>query len=309
MNSGTKMIMILVVTVILLLLVFTFTFQVDGTRDLCVVTQFGEIHRIVDGEKDPGLGFKWLYPIQRLYRYDFRDHVLKTSLDQISIAESYSLTAKVSCTWKIDKEKPENVKKFHRSKASGESIEAIVEKIRSQLASDMQAVMGRRPMSELVNNDPGKMKIKEIEQEIKSKLNNSVSRDFGIKITSLGIHSLGLPEKTSKNVTDAMIEDQKRKASRYESEGEAEATAIKSRANAARTKILELAGKEAAKIRAKGIEESAKSYLSFQKDPEFALFLRELDALRNTLKKRVVFFLDANGLPVLKRFHGKSDGR
>ncbi len=296
MNYGKKMMMVLVAAVLLLLLVYTCTFTVDGTRDLCVVTTFDSISRVIDGADDPGLKFKWLYPVQRLYRYDFREQVLETSLDQLTIAEEYNITAKVFCTWKI-----EDVEKFHRSKESGESAEEIIEGIRSQLTSDMKSVMGRRSMTELVNNDPGRMKIEEIEGRIRTRLDASVREDYGIRVTSLGIHSLALPESISKSVIDAMIEARKDEAARYRSEGAAMATAIKSRAESAKKKIMELARARAAEIRSRGEEEAAKYYEKFKADPEFAVFLRSLETLRNSLKDRVVFVLDSNVLPVLKR--------
>jgi len=99
-----------------------------------------------------------------------------------------------------------------------------------------------------------------------------------------------------------MIEERKNRASTYQAEGKAIAAAIEGRAQAARDKILALANARAAEIEARGEEAAAQHYAKFREDPDFAVFLRSVEALRKGLKDRGVFVLDSTVMPIISRF-------
>src|ERR1044071_4645787 len=88
-----------VVGSILLVIFFLllFTFQVRQT-DVVVVTTFGKPTRT---ETEPGLKFKWPYPIQQLTRFDKRIQNFEDDFEEAMTADSYNLNAMVYVGWTI----------------------------------------------------------------------------------------------------------------------------------------------------------------------------------------------------------------
>ena len=296
-----KLVIALVSLVLIVLFMQTCSYQVDGTRDICIITTFGEITGEVHGSEDPGLHLKWPWPIQGLVRYDFREQVLETALHQFTIAENNNITARYFCTWKI-----KDAQKFHSSKR-GDSTAEIEAAIQSQLASDMKSVMGSKRIEQLVNIDPKEMReLLNIEKEVSQRLNKSMGERFGVEISSVGIHSLNVTKSVSEAVIKSMISERERQADEYRYQGNSIASAIEGRAKGARDKIIALANARAAEIRAQGEAAAAEYYSRFKADPDFAVFLRSVEALRKGLKQRAVFVLDSNVMPVISRFWDRS---
>jgi membrane protease subunit HflC len=283
---------ILALLVIGFLLVSTVTFMVDQTRDIVLVTTFGKISRVIDGRTDPGLHMKWPWPIQKLIRFDSRNHVLVSSYRQFNIGEKYNIMATAFCTWRIA-----DARKFYRSK---ETVESADEALRSLLASQMTGVMGQVKMGELVNTDPQEMKLSQIEAKIRQAVEQQAMEDYGIELTDLGLRTLGLPQSISQKVIEAMKEERNKEISQYEAEGKAVATAITGRAKAAKDKILAFANRKAGDIRTQGEARAAEAYAQFKENPQFSMFLRSLETLRTALADQSEFILDPQMMPILR---------
>ena len=65
-------------------------------------------------------------------------------------------------------------------------------------------------------------------------------------------------------------------------------------AKAARKSILSFANKYAEQIKTRGITQAAEEYKVFERDPEFAIFLRKMESLEKMLKGTWTFIIDAN---------------
>ncbi|MCD4825352.1 MAG: SPFH domain-containing protein [Phycisphaerae bacterium] len=285
-------VIILTLLALIFLLISTITYVVDETRDIAVVTTFGGISKIVEGSKAPGLHWKWPLPIQKLTRYDSRDHVLISSYRQFSIGEKYNIMASAFCTWRI-----KNPRKFVEAELTAEKADTA---IKGLLSSEMTGVIGKIKMEKLVNTDPKKMILPEIERNIKDRVAPQALEYYGIELTDVGIKTLGLPQSVSKAVITAMIEERSKEISKYQTEGKAVADAIVGRATAARKKILAFTDRQAADIRTRGESAAAEAYLQLREHPEFSMFLRSIESLRISLKSRTTFLLDSTTLPILK---------
>jgi len=108
---------------------------------------------------------------------------------------------------------------------------------------------------------------------------------------------LGLPEAITRKVFDRMRKERERIAERYRAEGESRAAEIRAKADLEKDRILAEADANAKRIRGQGVAEAAKYYTVFQKKPELAIFLRSLDALETTLKKRTTLVVDPRTPP------------
>ena len=100
-----------------------------------------------------------------------------------------------------------------------------------------------------------------------------------------------------------MRAERNRKTEATIAEGNAEATRIKTDADSKKTELLAVAEARAKAIRAEGDADAAKYYKLLEEDPDFAMFLRNIDALKKYLEKRstIVFSADTEPFELLKK--------
>ena len=91
----------LVVGVILLAIFFLllFTFQVRQTEMVVVTTFDRPSEKPID---EPGLYFKWPFPIQNVYRFDKRVHTFEDAFEQMLTRDGNNILANVFVGWSID---------------------------------------------------------------------------------------------------------------------------------------------------------------------------------------------------------------
>ena len=94
-----------------------------------------------------------------------------------------------------------------------------------------------------------------------------------------------------------MRAERNRKTEAAIAQGNAEATRIKTDADSKKTELLAAAEARAKAIRGQGDAEAAKYYKLLKEDPEFAMFLRNIEALKKTLQERSTIVLSADTEP------------
>lgn len=278
-------------------LTYTVTYTVAST-DVTLVTTFGrvELDQVFDGSQpgQAGLKFKWPWPIQHLVRYDGRVFEFEDPLGQLSTNDQQAITVNMFCQWRIVDQVT-----FNRTI---KTIDDAREDIRSKLRSIKGYVVAQHRLADFVNTDPQQMKLEAIEQEVTRQLRKQVVRPYGVEIVMVGIRSLGLKDSTAKVVIEAMMEEQRTKASDYEAAGRSTAQTIRSRALSASNQILDFARRKADDIRTQGEHAAAERYRRYDDDPEFAMFLRSLESLRKELASQTVILLDGSKIPAVKFF-------
>jgi membrane protease subunit HflC len=291
-NTWTLAVGILIIVVLGLYMV---TFQVRF-NEAAVVTTFGRAVGVVDGDAGAGrwlgnLHWKWPRPIQQVYTYDTRVHVLDDRLEEQTTFDAISIVVSSFVTWRVD-----DAQQFHRALQTVENAEAqLLAKLR-----DARATIGEYTFDQLTSDDPDQLKIAEIEQRILADLREAVSQQdppYGIAIEQVGIRRILLPEQVTQSVFDRMRDTRQRLAQQARSEGDAAANSIRSNANSARDRILAFVERRAQEIRAEGAAAAADYYEAFEADPDFAIFLRKLEALRETLQHNATFLLDTSVIP------------
>jgi membrane protease subunit HflC len=269
-------------------LVAIFTFQIDET-ETAIVTTLG-----TPSEKpyEPGLHLRWPYPIQEVYRFDRRfrcfSGTIATEGQETSTRDNQNIIVSIFINYRIA-----DAKKFYSSLVT-------IRKGESQLNSWMRGisleVFGGYKFGQLVNIDPKKMCLEEIQEKILEKLKTQAASS-GIEVRSVGINSLNIPESISKSVFDRMIQERKVEAEKFLAEGKSEAQKIRTDINRKRDDIIAKATAQAKEIRAQGDAEAAKYYATYKKSPELAAFLRKLDSLRTIMKSKTTLILDTDSAP------------
>lgn len=294
-------IIIILVCIVLALLASTVTFTVDETKDIALVKVFGSTQRVIDGREpgEAGLHWKWPWPVAQVVRYDSRRHILIDSYSQLQIDGEANITAQLFCTWQI-----KDAERLNREKTTQDDTEKA---LRDLLTTAMKNIMGSYRMEQLVNTNRNAMKLDEIETKIRDVVGRQAMEQYGIEVVDVGIRELGLPKVVTVQVIESMKSERAGEISRYAGAGEAVATGIIGRANAARQKILEFAKRKAGDIRTQGEARAADAYSQFAEHPEFSMFLRSLETFRTSLSDRAVFILDAETMPILKWLRAEPD--
>jgi len=158
-------------------------------------------------------------------------------------------------------------------------------------------VIGKHTFAEFVNSDPEKIKFHQIEQEMLQALRAATKDNYGIQIRTLGIKQLKISEDVSKDVFERMRAERNRRTEATIAQGNAEATKIKSDADSKRTELLAAAEARAKAIKGQGDAEAAKYYKMLEEDPQLAMFLRDISALKKILAERSTVLLSAETEP------------
>lgn len=282
---------IFVLLVIAVLAVYLVSFQVRETESV-VVTRFGEPRKSIG---QPGLYWKWPRPIERVHRFDSRLRLLAGTMEETTTHGGDPIIVTTYIIWKIDQPL-----KFLESVGT---VKGAQEKLRSRLRDKQNTVIGRHYFSELINTDPAKIRFAAIEREIFDALAGPIKKDYGIEVTVVGIKQLGVDKDVTKNIFARMRADRRRIAETTVTQGEAEAKRIKTDADTKRSKLLDLVETQAKAIRGAGDAKAARYYRLLAEDPDFAMFLRDTEALKKILKERstILISADTETFELLKR--------
>ncbi len=276
----------LIVIVLVILGLLFFSFQVRET-EICLVTTFGKPTNEI---KDAGWKFKWPPPIQRIYKFDSRTRVFEADIGETTTRGAVPIIVNTYIVWKI----AEPLAFFN---AVG-TVREAENKLLSQISDTQNKVIGKYSFSDFVNSDESKIKFTEIQDEMLADIQDAVRGNYGIEIKTLGIKQLKISEEVSKDVFERMRAERNRKTIAIITEGEAEADKIRTDAKAISEELLAAAEARALEIRGQGDAEAAQYYrLLVEADPELAMFLRDIEALKKTLEKRATVIISADTEP------------
>jgi len=259
--------------------IWAVAYQVRET-DSALVMRFG---RPVREKTEPGLYFKLPWPIERVYKFDSRMQVFEPEAGETTTKGAVPIIVSTYAVWKISQPL-----QFYN--ANQGSIEQAERKLRSQINDTRNRVIGLHSFSEFVNSDPSKIRFARIEQEMTQDLRAAVdSARYGIEIKHVGIKQLNISEDVSKDVFERMRAERESETEKIKAQGRALATRIRTDANSVRLELLAAAEARAKSIRGQGDAEAAQYYEMLREDPEFAIFLDNVEALKKILEKRTTY--------------------
>jgi membrane protease subunit HflC len=282
-NTLTVVIGAVLVLIFALLL---FVFQVRQS-ETAVVATFG---KPVATYTNAGAYFKIPWPIQKVYKYDQRIQNFEDKFSQNYTKDSVTLLSSVYVGWKIS-----NAGQFLQVFPGDPSVSLpnAQGNLERMLRSAKSAVVGGHPLSDFVNADPNALKFDAIENEIEQDVQNRLrTNNFGIQLEFLGFKKIGLPESVTQTVFDRMKNERQKLISLAENTGKSEAQKIQSAADAEAAKTIANAQATATRIRAEGEAEAAKTLPIFEQNPDLAVFLLRIDAIKQSLNQRSTLFFD-----------------
>ena len=246
-------------------------------------------------QETPGLKWRWPWPVNKVALYSKRLQVLEDKIEELQTADGKSVIVRTYLTWWI----ADPLDFYITLKDPAEANRQLSSRLR-----EIRGLISNYDFDELVNVDRDKIKLADIEQRATTTLDEALRQaGYGIKVESVGIHKIILPESTTQKVFDTMIASRERLAENALQEGQAQASAIRSEATSARERILAFAERKAQAIRSQGDREAAVQYENFAQNEEFAIFLRKIEALKKMLDHNTTFVLSADSLGILDWFN------
>jgi len=280
-------IIIFIAFIVITLSLYLVSFQVRDTES-CLVTTFGKPTRSL---VEPGVHFKWPFPIQQAYKFDSRMRVFAPEVEETPTAGGEPIIVSTHVVWRIS----DPLDFFNAVKTVNRAEDEL---LRSRIRNTQNNVIGRHDFSEFVNSDPEKMQFEEIEAEMLADLRQAVAdAEYGIEIKALGIKQLKVSEEVSKEVFERMKAERNRRAEEIISAGTVEANRIRTDADRMSKELIAAAEARAKIIRGRGDAEAARYYEKLEADPELAMLLRNLEAIEKIMADRATFVVPTNKDP------------
>jgi membrane protease subunit HflC len=268
---------------VLILLLYLVTYRVRFS-DVAVLTTFG---KITDVKLEPGNYWKWPWPVQNVRHYDRRVRILQSPRIECQTEDQKTVILGLAVGWKID-----DPGLFHRRVKTVESARSLL----GTQAASYPHVVGRYTLADLISPDETRLRIRNLEQDMKGLLDKTAATEFGVRIEFARITHLSLPQKATEAVLRRMRQEHEKLAENYRQEGEAQAKKIIEEANKERDRLLAEAQGKAERIKGEGDAEAAEHYRVFAEHPQLAIFLAELKALEE-IRKRTTIILDTRTPP------------
>ena len=263
-----------------------FSFQV-ASNESAVLTRFGSPTRTLT---DPGLYFKWPWPVDTVHRFDRRLAFYDTRLSEALTQDKRNVILPVFLAWRV-----EDPLKFLQALGTPAAVPA---KLDSLATSARNALLGRYDFQELVSTDPAKLKLEELERRLAETIRPQALSAFGLAIEQVGVKRIALPEANTLYVFERMKAERGQYAAKFRAEGRREAEELRAKTDAERTVLLAEAQKFAEETRGKAEADAARIYAeAHAQDPKFYTFLRELETLRKVTRENTTLILDTDTAP------------
>jgi membrane protease subunit HflC len=263
--------------------------------EAAVLTTFGKATESSAEASEPGLRFKWPYPIQSVTKYDTRQRFLQARSETQQTADNFQIIVEGFATYRVS----DPLAFYRRFSSAGNRSADHFRQAEDMLRSRLRSALGETSkyrMNELFAEQAGASRLGQLEEAVfglisgRSEAGESLS-EYGMEVTMVGIDRIVLPEETTKNVMERMKENRARLATEFSSEGQAIARAIKASADADAQRIRAFAESRAKEIIARGEQEAAQYLAQQNTHPELAIFIQNIEMMREILARRVTLVL------------------
>jgi regulator of protease activity HflC (stomatin/prohibitin superfamily) len=256
--------------------------------------------------QEPGLKFKWPWPIQRVETYPTQYQILQDTPEQLQLSDGNTIIVNLALTWRI--EDPLAFSIAH------ENFEDAEDKLRAQMRDLRSVISNDYTFEQLVNEDEDQIELDQMEQRIAEQLANrldAIQPSYGIEVSKVTVAKMLYTESTAASVNERMTATQQRKAQEIRSQGDSQAEAIVSEAESISKRLSDFAETVASEIETLGREEAndiLQRYAEKGASEDLAIYLRQLEAIEKMLANRTTFVLNAKTftpLDVLVYGHGE----
>jgi modulator of FtsH protease HflC len=274
-----------IIVIIALYIGLASIFTVNQTSS-AIILKLGKIERTQDGNPKmfgPGLHFKIPF-VETVKDFDMRLRTTTIDSSRIVTEEQKDVLIDAFIQWRIT-----DIAKFYTSTTG--NLDRASNLITQYVEGAMRAEVGKRTIQELINNERDNFK-RTIMADVTTQ-----AESLGIQIIDVRIKQIDLPGTVTDSIYQRMRSDREKEASKIRADGNQEAEKIRASADANVTVLLAKASSNAKQIRAQGDAIAAKTYTdAYSKDPEFYVFLRSMNAYKDSFTgKNDVLILKPQG--------------
>jgi modulator of FtsH protease HflC len=190
----------------------------------------------------------------------------------------------------------EEVGRFVRA-VSNEPDEAA-RQIRSLVGSALQTSAAGFDLASLVNTDPGKVRIADLEDALRRQIDEQLHAAYGVHVVQVGLERLTLPGVTLAATVERMSAERETVAAQRMADGKREAAQIRSDADRDARVTVADATVNAANIEAQSRKDAAAIYgKTYAGNPQLYTLLRSLDTLDSVINTNTNLVLRADAAP------------
>jgi modulator of FtsH protease HflC len=278
-----KVLFIALPIIIILALAYFSTCTVNESESV-VITQFGRPVRVV---QQAGLHLKLPGFLQKVDHFDLRIDSYETQPIQLLLGDKNPIIVSCYIAWAI--EKP-----LLYFQSVGYSQNAV-QKLSDMITSQLGIILGDYTLNNIINVDPQRIKLDEIEKRPGDNSNNSARDKYGINIEKIGIKRIAYPSIVIEAVYNRMKSERNKEAAKLRAEGKEEGMNIRTEADKKAKEIEADAYRTSQILRGEGDRTAMNIYAdAYSQDPEFFDFLKSLDTYKNILSKNTTLILSTD---------------
>jgi membrane protease subunit HflC len=257
-----------------------------------VITRFGAPIRVITR---PGLAFKLPAPFESAIPIDLRLRTTSTGLQDVGTRDGLRVLIQSYTAWRVPDD-PRQLLQFLRS-VRNQPAEAA-EQLRNFVVAGLHVVSSNFALSDLVNIDPGKVRIESFERQLRDQVASRMLRVYGVEITQVGVERLTLPDETLAATVARMKAERETVAAQVTAQGLEQAAAIRADADRDAREVVAQARQRAAQIEADAEQSAARVYAAaYRQDPGLYTTLRSLDSLDQVLGRNTSLILRTDAAP------------
>ena len=260
------------IAALVLIILASTTFYTVGEGEFVYITQFGKISQI---RLESGLYLKSPF-IQDVNRVTKKQMIYNVNSSEVLTADKKAMIVDSYSIWQIT-----DVTTFIRTV---NNVAEMEKRIDASAYSVIKNTMGQMQQSDIITEGG----------DSRTSLNNTITvqvadslKSYGVEILAVEIKRFDLPEDNTTAVYARMISERSQMAASFKADGEYEAAKIRNETDKEISIIIAEAMADAQKLRGEGEEEYMRTLTELYNDAdraEFYIFMRELEALRNSLK-------------------------
>jgi membrane protease subunit HflC len=255
--------------------------------EFAYITQFGAIKRT---ETAPGLKLKIPF-VEDVNRLTSRQMIYNVNPSEVLTADKKAMIVDSYSIWRI-----KDVTTFIRTVGN---INEMQKRIDASTYSVIKNMMGSLMQSEIITDGEGGRNT--LNQQITDQVAANLV-GYGVDVMTVEIMRYDLPSDNTAAVFDRMISERAQMAESFKAEGEYEAAKIRNETDKDIGILLGEARAQAHKLQGEGEEEYMRILKELYQDEakaDFYLFVRELDALKETLQGDKTIILGSDS-PLVK---------
>ena len=274
-----------------------------GSGQAVVVTRFGNPIQVLTA---PGLAWKMPAPFENTIDVDLRLRTTSSGLQDVGTRDGLRVLVQAYVAWQVPAE-PASIQQFLR--AVGNQPDVAAQQLRSFIGSSLEITAASFDLSNLVNTDPAKVQLAELESRLQQRLDEQALKVYGITIRQVGIERLTLPTETLSATIERMRAERETVAAERQAEGQRAAAEITSNADRDARVLRAKAKQDASEIEAKSPLEAADIYgQTYKSAPELYTLLRSLDTLDTVVGQNTRLILRTDAAPFRVLVNGPPEG-